>query len=96
MEIEILEKKDNLLLDRTEYRFLIDHPNEATPKRKDLKDLLKVALDVKKGVLVIDNVTSEFGKGSSRGFAKVYKTEEAAKKVESDHILIRNNLMEKK
>ncbi len=96
MEIDIVEKHDNLLLERTEFRLLAKHPKGATPKRKELKDALSEALDVKKGVLVIDTIESEFGREQTKIFAKLYKNIEKARTIEEDHILKRNGLFEEK
>jgi small subunit ribosomal protein S24e len=38
---------------------------------------------------------SEFGKMETFGYAKVYKTKDAAMKYEREHILVRNKLKEK-
>ncbi len=92
MEIEILEKSDNVLLERTEIKAKVKHPKEATPARKALSDALKEALGLKKEVLVVDNVGSSFGKNESMLFAKVYKKAETARKVEAKHVLKRNGL----
>ena len=60
MEIDIIEKHDNLLLERTEVRLIAKHPKESTPSRKVLKDSIVEALGLKKEVLVIDTIDSEF------------------------------------
>jgi small subunit ribosomal protein S24e len=96
MEIEVLEKHDNVLLERTEIKVLVKHPREKTPSRKDLAEALKDVLGMKKETLIIDAVDSEFGKDSSRVYVKLYRDLQRAKDVEEDHILIRNGLMEKK
>ena len=96
MEIDVLEKHDNLLLERTEFRLLAKHPKTGTPKRKELKDALSEALDVKKGVLVIDTIDSEFGKEETRIYAKLYKDIEKARAVENEYILKRNGLFQEK
>ncbi len=96
MDIEIVGRKDNLLLDRTDVDFLVKHENESTPPRKQVREALGVALNVGKSALVVDSFSTEFGRGTSKGTAKVYKDIERARKVEDDHILIRNGLMEKK
>ncbi len=95
MDIEIVGRKDNSLLERTDVDFLVKHENESTPSRKQVREALGVALNVGKSILVVDSFASEFGRGTSKGTAKVYKDLERAKKVEDDHIMIRNGLMEK-
>ncbi len=96
MEIEVTEKHDNLLLERTEVRLVAKHPKEATPKRKELKDAIMESLDVKKGVLVIDSMNSEFGKNQTEVFLKVYANADKARAVENVHILKRNGLYQEK
>jgi small subunit ribosomal protein S24e len=96
MDIDIIEKHDNLLLERTEVRLLAKHPKEATPKRKELKDAITEALGISKEIIVIDLIESEFGKEQTKVFAKVYKDVDTARKIENDHILKRNHLYQEK
>lgn len=92
MEIEIVEKSDNVLLERTEVKAKATHNKESTPARKAVSEALKETLGLKKEVLVVDTVDSSFGKSVSMVFAKVYKNMETARKVEADHVLKRNGL----
>jgi small subunit ribosomal protein S24e len=94
MEIDIVEKHDNILLERTEVKVKVKHPKEATPSRKDLTAALRESLELKKEVLVVDSLESHFGRDETKIFAKVYKTIEQARSVEAEHILKRNNLWE--
>lgn len=96
MEIEVLEKHDNVLLERTEIRLLVKHPKEKTPSRKELSEALKDVLGMKKETLIIDTVGSEFGIDRSKVYVKLYRDLQRAKEIEEDHTLIRNGLMEKK
>jgi small subunit ribosomal protein S24e len=96
MEIEVLEKHDNVLLERTEIRLLVKHTKEKTPSRKELSEALKDVLGMKKETLIIDSVDSEFGMDRSKVYVKLYRDLQRAKDVEEDHTLIRNGLMEKK
>ncbi|MCU0799989.1 MAG: 30S ribosomal protein S24e [Candidatus Thermoplasmatota archaeon] len=96
MDIEVVEKHDNILLERTEVRLLVKHSKERTPSRKELAEALKDVLGMKKETLIIDTVDSEFGKNTSKVYVKLYKDLQRAKDTEDDHILIRNGLMEKK
>ena len=95
MEIEVMEKKDHPLLSRLEVSFRVKHPNESTPKRSEIRESIAGQLNVKKGCVVIDNMKAVFGKAETIGYAKVYKTEDDAKSIERDHILIRNSLITK-
>jgi len=95
MEIEILDKKENELLDRTEVRFKASHSKEGTPQREAIREKLAGMLKATKERVIVDAMDSEFGKMETIGYAKVYKTKEAAMKFEREHVLVRNKLKEK-
>jgi len=96
MDIEILSKEENALLNRIEVEFKVVHEGKQTPKRSEVKDMVATLLKASKDVLVIDHMESSYGKGESIGYAKVYKTADDCQKVEPDHILKRNNLFKEK
>jgi small subunit ribosomal protein S24e len=96
MEIEIQSKNDNLLLGRTEVRFVILHEGEGTPKRDLVRSELAEKLNAKKEAIMIDFMRSSFGARKTVGYAKVYKSIEDAKAGEADPILKRNGLGTKK
>ncbi len=93
MELEIVGKRENPLLKRTEVQFRVAHPNEQTPKRGDLRQQLALALHATRDIVIVDSLKSEFGRSASHGYAKVYKSKEDALKVERKHILVRNGLI---
>lgn len=95
MEIEILDKKENELLDRIEVRFKASHAKEGTPQREAIREKLAGMLKATKERVIVDAMDSEFGKMETIGYAKVYKTKEAAMKFEREHVLVRNKLKEK-
>lgn len=92
MEIDVIKKHDNKLLERVEVDFVVKHPKESTPQRKAISETLREILALKKEILIVGSFSSEFGKGESKGNAKVYKTLEKAKAVEEDYMLKRNGL----
>ena len=94
MEIEIVSKKENELLDRTEVTFKALHPKEGTPQREVVREKLASMLKASKDRVIVDAMDSEFGKMEAVGYAKVYKTKEAAMKFEREHVLVRNKLKE--
>ncbi len=96
MEIEIITKKENLLIGRVEVDFKISHPKEITPKRKDVRDEIAKLLEVQKDRIVVDRMNSEFGKPETLGYAKVYKSKGDALQIETKAVLKRNNLFEEK
>jgi small subunit ribosomal protein S24e len=95
MEIEIVSKKENELLDRTEVNFKAMHPKEGTPQREAVREKLATMMKATKDRVIVDSMDSEFGKMETVGYAKVYKTKEAAMKFEREYVLIRNKLKEK-
>ncbi len=96
MRIEITKKVENKLLNRTEVNYVVTHVKEKAPTREDMKAQLSANLQVPKELIVIDHAYTKFGKSVTEGYAKVYKTKEAAIKLEPDYLLYRNGLKEKK
>ena len=94
MELAVTQRRENALLDRTEVHFTLSHPEAGTPTRAEIKKTLAGALNVQ-GVLILDWARSEFGRTTTRGYAKVYKSKERAIALETPPILIRNGLREK-
>lgn len=87
MEIEIGIRKENKLLEREEIFFKIKY-DSVTPSRKKVKDELKnMGL---KGFIVIDYIKPMFGRREAKAYAKLYPSEERARKVEPDYIIRRN------
>jgi len=95
MEIEIVAKKENELLERTEVTFKATHAKEGTPERDTVREKLSAVLKAPKDRIIVDSMTSEFGRMETVGSAKVYKSKDAAMKYEREHILVRNKLKEK-
>jgi small subunit ribosomal protein S24e len=93
MELEITDKRENQLLDRTEVRFTVSHPNQPTPRRESVREQLSKELKVPKDTVVIDHMNSHFGVTISEGYAKIYKKKETALEVERKHHLLRNRLI---
>ena len=89
MQIDIVEDKENKLLERREIKFIVKRDG-ATPSLKVTRKELTTVLSTDPKLLVIDNMKSEFGKRETVGYAKVYESEEREKAVESSHILLRN------
>ena len=95
MKIEIQSKKENLLLGRSEVLFEVDHDGEPTPARDALRSKLAELMNVQKEKVMVDHLKTEYGKGRSVGYAKVYLSVDAVKSRESKHQQIRHGLIEK-
>lgn len=90
MDIEIKEKIENPLLNRTEVHFDCIYTGESTPKILDVKNKLVALLDADKNLLVVDKVLPKFGEGKAEGYAKIYDSEENLKQIEQKHVLDKN------
>src|SRR3989449_8812202 len=94
MQLEVIQRKENPLLKRTEVSFKAIHKAEPTPTRDALRAFLAKELNATKDIVVIDSQASTFGRFETVGYAKAYKTKEEALTIERKHILIRNKLIE--
>lgn len=90
MQIEILERKENPLLDREEITFNLTYENASTPSRESVAAKLAALVNADKERTIISMIKGHFGQHQSSGKAHVYPTVELAKKVELDHIMVRN------
>ncbi len=90
MDVEVVERKSNPLLERDEIKFEVSHEGEPTPALADVKKLLRAKLNSKAELTVIDEIHSHFGSPRSAGFAKVYKNSDQLKRIEAKHILRKN------
>ncbi len=96
MKVDIVSKNENKDMARVEVNFKADHDGEATPSRDAVRTALAGAMGVPKERVIIDEMDSKYGMGSTDGYAKVYNDVEVAKKYEKNYILVRNGMAEKK
>jgi len=96
MEIEVKDKKENPLLNRTEIWFTIKHDAATTPAKKDVREAIAKMTNSTKDRVVVDQLSSVFGKGETIGYAKVYKNKQDAINVERPAVKIRHGLVEPK
>ncbi len=89
MEIQVIEEKNNPLLNRREIIFRVIY-DDATPSRKSIVDRLAATFNSKQGLVVVDNIKTEFGKRESIGYAKLYDSAERVNEIERPHIIKRN------
>jgi small subunit ribosomal protein S24e len=90
MEIDILNKKENKALDRTEVKFDCIYSGEATPKVLDVKSKLVALLDTKKDLIVVDSIQPHFGEAKAAGYAKIYGSKESLEDIETEHAIAKN------
>jgi small subunit ribosomal protein S24e len=89
MKIEISEKVENPLLQRTEIKFKVDHSNGPTPKRLDVRAQLAGQLGVPEEVVIIDKLASMYGRQVASGIARVYSSRQGLEELEPKYLLQR-------
>lgn len=89
MDIQVIEAKNNTILNRRELVFKVIH-DESTPTRKSVVERLAATQNSKIGLVYVDSLKTEFGKRETIGYAKIYETAERAKEIERAHIIERN------
>ncbi|MCJ7444355.1 MAG: 30S ribosomal protein S24e [Methanotrichaceae archaeon] len=95
LEIKVIEENNNPLLDRREIIFKVTY-EDATPSRKSIIDNLSVIMNSKQGLIIVDNIKTEFGKRESIGYAKIYESADRVKEIERSHIIERNSFLRAK
>ena len=91
MEIDILNKKENKVLDRTEVKFDCIYSGKATPKILEVKSKLVALLNTKKDLIVIDSLQPHYGQSKASGYAKVYGSRDSLEDIETEHIIAKND-----
>lgn len=89
MKVEIVEKAENPLLERTEIKFKVDHAGGPTPKRLEVRAQLAALLGVTEELLVIDKLASTHGRQIVSGIARTYSSREQLEQLEPKHLLKR-------
>ena len=89
MDIQVIEAKNNTILNRRELVFKVIH-DESTPTRKSVVERLAATQNSKVGLVYVDSLKTEFGKRETIGYAKIYENAERAKEIERAHIVERN------
>jgi len=89
LDIQVIEAKNNAILNRRELVFKVIY-DEATPTRKSVVERLAATQNSKIGLVYVDSLKTEFGKRETIGYAKIYETAERAKEIERAHIIERN------
>ncbi len=92
MEVEITSKKENPLLSRVEAHFTVFHPGQPSPKREDVREKIAALLSTSKGLVVVDEMNTPFGRNETKGYAKAYEDVDSLRKVENEHLLVRNGI----
>lgn len=90
MEIKIIEKKENPLLNRTEIKFECEYPTEGTPTILDVKHKLVALEDSSNELLVVDYMKPSYGVPTAVGLAKIYDSVEKLAEIETKSVIAKN------
>ncbi len=90
MEIKIISKKENPLLNRTEIEFECNYPTEGTPNLLDVKHKIVALEDSSNDLIVVDNMKPSYGVAKATGLAKIYDSIEKLQEIEAKAVLAKN------
>ena len=96
MEFKMVEKKDQPLLKRVQYTFLVRHINQGTPARFKVRKKVAEMLGVPLERVYVIKMLSKDGIGETEVKIRVYNTVEDALKIEPEYIIKRNAPPEEK
>ncbi len=94
MEIVIVDEKDNKVFNRKEVKFYVEYEGESTPKILDIKSKLIALLNIKKDLIVIDNVQPHYGEPKALGYAKIYDSPADLEYIETESVMSKNKEIE--
>ena len=77
--MEVIDRKENPLLDRVEIRFQWEHTNSPTPSLREMvAAAAKAEPGAKESLVFLKEVKTRFGRPQTTGLALVYGTAESA------------------
>ena len=77
MKLEIINERENPVLQRKELILSLDNEKGPTPKKSDIIDKLSAQLNKDKELLVIQSVDQPYGSDDSKALVKVYNDKAA-------------------
>ncbi|MFW9864964.1 MAG: 30S ribosomal protein S24e [Candidatus Thorarchaeota archaeon] len=95
-DLKITEEKKNLLIDRTELTFRIDHFGTSTPNRLEIKKKIAAIQGSKETHTIIKKLETHFGSSYTIGKANIYENADDLRFFEPFHIQVRNLDKEKR
>ena len=91
--MEIVERKENPLLDRVELSFVWDHPGKPTPS---LAEMIEASAKSEPGsdkkLVFVKNVNTRFGMSRTSGLAMIYGSPDSAS-IEPDYVIERHKTL---
>lgn len=96
MKIDIIEKNENKLLERTEINVKVDHVGQPVPKREEFLSKFAALLNKERNQVVLIKLEAKYGEGKSTALVHVYETAERAIAVEKKFLLKRSGIIQEK
>ncbi len=95
VEFEILDERENILLNRKEIRMRVIFGNGPTPTRNLIREMISKNYGISGDLIIIDHTIQRAGDHSSISYLKIYKDKDSAMLYEPDYELLRNGLKTK-
>ncbi len=93
MEVYVEKDRKNPLLKRREVYCRLSFGGK-TPSRSEVKAKIAGLMNAEPERVVVDYIKTEFGKTEAKCYVKIYDTVEDLQKIEEDHIIERNKVVE--
>ena len=88
--MEVIERKENPLLDRVEIRFMWSHENSPTPSRGEMvAAATKSEPGANKDLVFVKEVSTRYGRPQTSGLALIYGSPESAA-LEPEYVRVRH------
>ncbi|MBY9002693.1 MAG: 30S ribosomal protein S24e [Candidatus Lokiarchaeota archaeon] len=95
-EIEIVEEKKNLLIERTEVKFRIEHFGSGTPNRLEIKKKIAALKNANELLTIVHKIQTHYGSTHDIGVVYIYDNIKELQFFEPFHIQVRNLPLEKR
>ena len=89
-DVEILEEKKNLLIDRIELKVAINHFGKGTPNRLELKKKISALKTSNEKLTIVKDIQTHFGATQDLAKIYIYDNAEELQYFEPFHIQVRN------
>ena len=88
--MEVIERKENPLLDRVEIRFMWNHENSPTPSLNEMvAAATKAEPGANKDLVFVKEVSTRYGRPQTSGLALIYGSSESAE-LEPEYVRVRH------
>jgi small subunit ribosomal protein S24e len=90
MEIEVVNKRENKLLNRVELDIVIKHTDSGTPSRMSVREAIASKFNVALDNVYVIKLLSEYGIPVSKGHVHIYNSKDYAFQIEPEYVIKRN------